>query len=171
MLDFPAAHRRRTQSGGCPIGRQFCHLHRETPVRPAGTREQRLHRRSKACPGSRRPGHQKRRRPAGELAIQYQEGQPAEMITMQVRHRHRIDRVRGQALRLGRYQAGGAAVDQQHLPLASHVNTRLPASTTTERVTAAHKPDPHDSILTHPLQNSSCQHAQSGMTRWLPAGP
>jgi len=85
-----------------------------------------------------------------ELAVQDQERQPAEMVTVQMGHRHRADRARVQPLGLQRHQAGGAAVDQQHLPPARQVNARLPAAATTEGITAAREPDPHDIILTHP---------------------
>jgi hypothetical protein len=77
-----------------------------------------------------------------------QEGQPAEMVPVQVGHGHAINHVRIKPLGLERHQACRAAVDQQHLSLAGHVDARLPPPATTERVTAASKVDPHDGIVT-----------------------
>src|SRR5262249_55734925 len=45
---------------------------------------------------------------------------------------------------------GGTAVDQQRLSFSGQVNTRLPAPATAEGITAAHKPNPHGTILAHP---------------------
>ena len=72
------------------------------------------------------------------------------MVTVQVGHGHRADRVRVQPLGLQRHQAGSAAVDQQHLPLGGQVDARLPAPAAAEGVTAAREPDPHAIILTQP---------------------
>jgi hypothetical protein len=84
------------------------------------------------------------------------------MVTMQVSHRNRPDVVRVQALCLKRGQAGGAAVDQHYLPFGGQVNARLPALAAAERVTAANKPHPHDSILAHPLPDHRCQRTHGG---------
>lgn len=81
----------RAQPGGLPIGTQPGDLHREPALRLAGAREQRLHYLGQPCPDARRPGHLHRRGPAGELAVEDQEGQPAEMITVQVGHCHGIN--------------------------------------------------------------------------------
>jgi hypothetical protein len=89
-------------------------------------------------------------RPAGELAIEDQEGQPAEVVTVQVRDGHGINRARIKALGLKSHQAGSAAVNQQHLPLAGQADARLPPPATTERVTTADKTHPHDRIFTCP---------------------
>jgi hypothetical protein len=99
------------------------------------------------------PGHLQRRGPAGELAVEDQEGQPAEMVTVQVCHCHGINCARIQPLGLERHQAGSAAIDQQHLSSAGHVDTRLPPPATTERIPAASEMDPRDGILTHPAGN------------------
>lgn len=119
-------------------------------MRTARAGEQRLHRRGQPTGDAWRPGHQQRRRPVAELAVQDQERQPAEVVTVQVGYRHRADRVRVQPLGLQRHQAGSAAVDQQHLPFGGQVDTRLPAPAAAEGITAAHEPHPHDIILTHP---------------------
>jgi hypothetical protein len=109
--------------------------------------------------------------PAGELAVEDQEGQSAEMVPVQVGHCDRVDRVRVESLGLERRQAGRAAVDQHHLPVAGQVDARLPPPATTERVTAASEPDPHDGILTHPAQRRNSQATISGMSafavRWF----
>ena len=72
------------------------------------------------------------------------------MVTVQVGHCHRPHRIRVQPLGLERHQAGRATVDQHHLPPGGQMDARLPAPATTEGITAAGEPDPHDSILTHP---------------------
>ena len=59
--------------------------------RPAGAREQRLHRLGQPRLDARWPGHLQRRGPAGELAVEDQEGQRAEMVTVQVGHCHGIN--------------------------------------------------------------------------------
>src|SRR5215469_2204583 len=69
---------------------------------------------------------------------------------MQVGHCYRADRVRVQPLGLQRHQAGGAAIDQQHLPAVIEVDACLPAPAAAEGITAAHEPHPHGIILTHP---------------------
>jgi hypothetical protein len=119
-------------------------------VRPAGTGEQCLHRLGQPDPGAWWPGHQQWRGPVGELAVENQERQPTEVITMQVGYRHRTDRMRVQPLGLQRHQTGGTAVDQQHLSFSGQVNARLPAPAAAEGITAAHEPNPHGSILAQP---------------------
>jgi hypothetical protein len=84
----------------------------------------------------------------GEL--ENQERQAAKVITMQVGHRDRTDRLRVQSLGLQRRQAGRPAVDQQRLSLSRQVKARLVAPATAEGITAAHEADPHSTILTHP---------------------
>jgi hypothetical protein len=86
----------------------------------------------------------------GELAVQDQERQPAEVVTVQVGDRHRADGVRVQPLGLERHQAGGAAVNQQHLPPGGQADARLPAPAAAERITAAYELHPHDLIVTQP---------------------
>lgn len=153
VLDFPSAHSRRAEPGGLPVGPQFGDLHREPALRLAGAREQRLHCLGQPRPDARWPGHLQRRGPAGELAVEDQERQPAEMVTVQVGHCHGIDGPRIQPLGLERHQAGSAAIDQQHLSFPGHVDTRLPPPPITERIPAANETDPHDGILTHPAGN------------------
>jgi hypothetical protein len=74
------------------------------------------------------------------------------MVTVQMSHRHRADRIRVQSLGFQRYQAGGPAVDEQYLLVGGKVDARLRAPAAAEGITAAHEPDPHDIILDHPGQ-------------------
>jgi hypothetical protein len=69
VLNLPPAHGRRTQPGGCPVGREFGHPYREAPACPAGAWEQRFHRVGQPGRDSGRPGHQQRRRPANRTRM------------------------------------------------------------------------------------------------------
>jgi len=102
------------------------------------------------------PGHQPRLGAAGELTVENQERQPAEMVTVQMAHRHRAHRVRVQPLGLQRHQAGGPAVHQHRLLVSGQVNARLAATATAEGISAAREPHPHHTIVDHqPRQRTS----------------
>jgi hypothetical protein len=73
-----------------------------------------------------------------------------------------------QPLRFQRNQAGGAAIDQQHLPSASYVDARLHAATA-ERITSAGEADPHVNILTRPsIPCCSCTRRPAEEDVWEP---
>jgi hypothetical protein len=85
-----------------------------------------------------------------ELAIEDEERQAAEVVPVQVGHRHGADRIRVQPLGLQCHQAGGTAVDQQDLPAAAEPDACLEAPAAAESIAAAREPHLHDTIVAHP---------------------
>jgi hypothetical protein len=79
----------------------------------------------------------------GELAVQHQERQAAEVVAVQVRHRHQPDLVGIVVLLLEGDQGGGAAVQQDVAVVAGGVqqDAGLEAAAVAEGVTGADEPD------------------------------
>lgn len=113
MVHLPAAHHRALERGGSAVRCQLVYLEGEAPLCGARAGEQCLHRGVQPGLGARRSEHPQRLGAATELAIQHEEGQPAEVVAVQVRNHHAGDGAGVDALGLERGQAGRAAVHEQ----------------------------------------------------------
>jgi hypothetical protein len=80
------------------------------PGRPG---EERFHRRAHSRFDTRRPDDDERTGPALELAVEDHEGHAAEVVTVQVREDHRVDRLRVDAEAAHRDQGRRAAVEEE----------------------------------------------------------
>jgi len=91
-------------------------------------------------PGARRPHHGQWLLSSRELPVQHQERQPAEVVAVQVRDQHHVDRVRVHAEALDRDQRGGAAIEQGVDPVRLEVDAAL------KEAAAAEEAEVHGSL-------------------------
>ena len=115
--------------------------------------EQHLHRRADSRLHARRAGHGERPCPTLELSVEDQEGHAAEVIAVQVREDHGVDRLRVHAEAPHRDERGGAAVDEHLSAGGLDVDARLEPSATAERIARSENPDLHPRL--HPAPAST----------------
>src|ERR1700730_17219709 len=94
---------------------EFHHGPGKPPLVEGGQREEHLTRLIEPRPRSRWSGNHERPLASGEkLSIEQQEGEPAEMVTMQVREQDAVDLVRIDVARLERTQGSRPKIDNQY---------------------------------------------------------
>jgi hypothetical protein len=125
-----------------PVG-EFVEVHREPAPHPGGAGKQHLHRRLHALADPGWAGDVRGSGAVGELAVQDQEREAAEVVAVQVRHQHQPNLVGILALLLEGDQRGGAAVQQDITAVVARgvqQDAGLEAAAAAEGVTGANEP-------------------------------
>src|SRR5580692_5288046 len=138
VLTCPGADRHPGHGAGGPRV-QFDRVDVETTQNRGGAGEHALHRVGEAAGDARRPGDGERCGAAGELAVEDKEGQPSEVVAVQVGDEHAGDLARVQSQAPEGAERGGPAV-QEHRGVAARalqVDAGLETATAAEGVAAA----------------------------------